>query len=240
MPKSSNSYRKVLGQPFSSRFKPDDHVAVGRARELRKRAVALLHSIEDTSALFESEKTQFLEIVKYAPSALGESAAQLQDLAGVGPRSFDDWLRYGRRPSRGSAMVVLTAIVDTANERLLDVEGPLASRWIDNPYTLDTVRDLQGALSQIITYLATSNSISQVPELDDVSRRNLINLCKTIIALLESPRVELGLFERCARLLKPVAVLVGTTALATAVSVAVTQLMQPSEACHRSAPSEQT
>lgn len=198
---------------------------------MRAEAVAFRRTIERGSTIFESEFEQFRGIVERVPSAVQESVAVLQDLAGVGSRYFSEVQRYGLERKRDHMCRVLDAIIATANERLRDVEGEHVSRWVDNPYTLDTSRDLQSALTQIVTYLATSNSLSQIPELDDVRRRNLIDLCETIVSLLKGPKVELGLLSRCAKALRQIAPAIALTAVNAAVTVAVNQLMEPAERC---------
>ncbi|HRO03821.1 MAG TPA: hypothetical protein PLS69_09495, partial [Terricaulis sp.] len=172
---------------------------------------------------------RLMEIVKRAPSILGESAAQLEDLAGLAPKRFDYWIRYGSRPSRASAIATLSAIIETANERLIDAERAHIGRWVDTPYTLDSARDLQQALTEIIEFVRTSNSLSQVPELEEENRRHLISLCRTVIGLLEGPKVELGLLEQCAKALKKIAPVVVSAAVSAAVGAAVTNLMRPVE-----------
>lgn len=228
-----------VGQPFSSRLKRDDYQSIRRTRDLRAEAAALRASMEEASHLFESDRTRFLDVLRRAPSAIGESAAQLQDLAGVGPRCFDDWLRYGRRPSRRRAIDVLTAIIDTANERLLDVEGTHVSRWVDNPYDLDSARDLRRGLEEIAEFLRTSNSIARVPELEDVTRRHLIDLCKTVIALLEGPKIELGILEQCAQALKQLPTIVFTATLNAIVTATVASLLTASST-HCSVPHQKS
>lgn len=216
-------------KPLSSRLDPSDASAIAVARTMRTDAISLRTSIERGSTVFESEFDDFRSIVKRAPSALQESAAALQDLAGVGSRYFSEVERYGQQRKRDHMLRVLDAIVDTADERLRDIEGHLVSRWVDTPYELDAARDLQNALTEIVRYLAASNSLSQVPELDGASRRHLIDLCETIITLLNGRKVELSLLSQCARALKQLAPVVVSAAVSAAVTVAVTHLVQPLE-----------
>jgi hypothetical protein len=204
-PKGPKITRKATGRPFSSRIDPCDTRAVAAAKRIRAEAESFRVSIQQVSTLFESQVTDFRQLMKRAPSALQESMAELLDLADVGPRYHDDHLRYGRRPSVENAWAIASAIIVTANERLYDVEGDHVSMLIENPYTLDSVRDLQRDLTEIIRFLAANNSLAQVPELEDASRRHLIELCRIVIRLLEGSHVERGLLRQCGYGLKRLA-----------------------------------
>lgn len=218
-------------RPISSRLNPADHHAISAARAMRSEAASFRHSIERANKIFESEFDKFRSIVERAPAALQESIDQLHRLAGVGSHYFSEVQRFGLERRRDHMCHVLDAIVDTANERLLDVEGDHVRKSTANPYSLDSARDIQKDLTQIIEFLATTNSLAQIPELDDAWRLHLIALCKTAIVLLEAPIVELGLMEQCAsslkRLFKYLAPIVVSGAISGVVGAAAEGLMRP-------------
>lgn len=218
-------------KPLSSRLDPADHHAIYAAKEMRREAAAFRRSIERADRIFESEFEQFRDIVERAPDALRESVGQLNRLAGVGTHYFSEVQRFGLERRRDHMCHVLDAIVDTANERLLDVEGDHVRKSATNPYPLDSARDIQKDLTQIVEFLATTNSLAQIPELDDVWRRHLIALCQTAILLLEAPIVEMGLMEQCAsglkKLAKYLAPIVISGAISGVVGAAAEGLMRP-------------
>ena len=180
---------------------------------------------------FEHEQEVFRRLLKQAPSAVGESIAELQDLAGVNPRYFDDHVRDERRADKHCMIAVLTAIIDTADERLRDVEGDHVARYIDNPYDLDSSRDLQRNLTEIVDFLRTSNEISQIAELEEASREHLIKICQTVIHLLQGEQVEVGFLKKCGRQLQKLGQfltpVVASAAVSGAVSTVVATLLSP-------------
>ncbi len=218
-------------RPVSSRLDPSDHQAISAAKMMRAEASSFRRSIERADRIFESEFETFRSIAERAPDALRESAEQLNRLAGVGSHYFSEVQRFGLERRRDHMCHVLDAIVDTANERLLDVEGDHVRKSVANPYPLDSARDIQKNLAQIVEFLATSNSLAQIPELDDIWRQHLIALCKTAIVLLEAPIVELGLMEQCVsglkKLAKHLAPIIISGAISGVIGAAAEGLMRP-------------
>lgn len=233
------SSTESVGKPFSSRLSVSDARGIESARKIRNAAEELLGPLEAGKTLFESEIVVFRRLIKSAPTALGESASELQDIAGVGPRYFDDLHRRTVRPSSMHMVRVLRAIVETANERLLDVEGPHAAQWVKNPFSPTSIEGVHANLLSVVQYLRESNSLSQIPEIDEHWRQTLIRLCETTINVLRSPDVELSLLGKCGKELKRLAALVAPHAVNGAVSgiaaaVAATLLTVAPEQPHSS------
>lgn len=195
---------------FDFRIRPDQKEHIAAATEVRLRCIKLRERVAQGSYA-EDDLSEFWKLASDAPFILRSSTAQLSEKAELGSSFLSSVVRDGRRPKLANMLKALTAIIETADDRLADVDRKLSDDqvgWVTNPHPPGSrhIDRLQQDLFELVRQLKTSNSLSDVPEIDTHLRVSLIALLETTIAMLRTPLIERGLVARTGTALKEVSV----------------------------------
>lgn len=186
--------------PRTLRLETEEQVAAVKA--LRQRAANLRGRVS-RGEYDDNEAHEFWELVRRSSLTLFVSNTQLSERAGLGKRFFAT--AYGRFPKYPNMLRALGAIVEASNDVLGVARGGSAgeAEWVENAFlsSPEHLARVEADLTSLILHLKSSNSLSEVPELDALWRANLIALLETTIAVLRSPLVEPTLLNRVSRTL---------------------------------------
>jgi hypothetical protein len=106
---------------YTIRYRPDQKAEIARARHLRD-AAANLRSRASNGSYGDEELADFWKLVGSAGIALAASNPELGIRAGLGDQFFSSVTRDRRRPKFANFLKALTAIIEVADERLMDID----------------------------------------------------------------------------------------------------------------------
>lgn len=191
---------------FDFKIRPDQTEHVRAAKEIRARSQKLRDRVAKGS-YDNADLNEFWKLASDSPFILRVSNTELSEQAGLGGTFFSTVARDGRKPKLANMLKALEAITATANDRLSDVDRAESSKnsgWVQNPhYSNSALTDkLQQDLLELIRQLKVSNSLSEVQEIDLLTRNSLIALLETTIALLKAPLIEKSIISQAGNSLK--------------------------------------
>jgi len=198
----------IPSSPLIIRLSVDQLPEIRRTKNLRETAKALRSKVSN-GYYGEQELQKFWEMTENAGLILQTSNPELAERSGLGAKYFSSVSKDRRNPKLANMLKALTGIVETADERLADVERQkntleLNEGWVDNPLNNndELAEKIQSDLILLIRHLKMSNSLSEFEELDNNYRVSLINLLETTILLLKSPLIERSLISSTSKSLK--------------------------------------
>lgn len=200
---------------LSTRLARSDISGIGKADTLRKRAKALKNRVS-SGGYGQNDLEEFWSIISNTPNTLGVSSSQLSEASdGMTAHFFSSVVRDRRSPKLTNMLKALAAVVSIADERLADIDEERAKEaaqsetgWIANPIYLDreAIENAERSLRDIIEFLNRNNSLSNIHDVDEYWRSNLINTLETALALLKAPLIEKSIFRSSAEGLKKLSV----------------------------------
>ncbi len=221
---------------LASRFRADATKAVDAARKLRRDAKALRDEVSG-GGYDQTDLAKFWSIIGSSARTLQISPRELSERAGLGPVYFQSVTKEHRSPKLHNFLRALSSVIETADERLSEIDGEKETsdvEWRSNPLHFDEPRleTLQRELRDLIRHIKASNSLSDIPELDDEWRKTLISLLETVIQVLKAPLIEPSILRRTSKMLMSFSAKVGgdaraafVGALAGTAATALTQIV---------------
>lgn len=193
-----------------------DPNSIERAQLIRSHVNQLLFVLENGS-WDVSNYDEFWSLCKNAGVNLSASNPQLSERAGLAKSFFTTVASSRVRAKPDTIRKALKALLSIADERLYDVDlekqkdTATSLQWQLNPHqkNIDIIESTQDLLLRLIEQLKHSNSLHEIPEIDNHFRRSTTELLETVVALLKAPLIERTLFERTAIALKSLTVKVG-------------------------------